>query len=169
VNQQRFQLIQVEPDPSQRFQLTDSLTLGRVGCDVTLDDPQASRHHAQVSIRDGRVVVEDIGSSNGTFVAGSRIDSATLLDPGVELRIGHTVWRVESVAEPVPAAAPEPAAPPPPAVRAPAAQVAASAEGFSVAPARRQVSAARRVEATFVCYAVIIATAAGVIAYLASR
>ena len=56
-------------------------------CDIFLDDVTVSRKHAVLTERDGRFVIEDQGSLNGTFVNRKRIESAELED-GDELQIG---------------------------------------------------------------------------------
>ena len=63
-------------------------TIGRSpDCDIFLDDVTVSRQHAVLRRRDGRFVIEDQGSLNGTFVNRRRIESAELAD-GDELQIG---------------------------------------------------------------------------------
>jgi uncharacterized membrane protein YdfJ with MMPL/SSD domain/pSer/pThr/pTyr-binding forkhead associated (FHA) protein len=66
---------------------------GRLG-----DDPELSRRHARVYLQDGRPFVEDLGSTNGTFVDGRRIEGATELRPGQSLELGTTTLRLESAA-----------------------------------------------------------------------
>jgi pSer/pThr/pTyr-binding forkhead associated (FHA) protein len=56
-------------------------------CDIFLDDVTVSRNHAVVIEKDGKYVVEDQGSLNGTFVNRRRIDNAPL-ENGDELQIG---------------------------------------------------------------------------------
>jgi hypothetical protein len=56
-------------------------------CDVFLDDVTVSRNHAVLIARDGKYVVEDQGSLNGTFVNRKRIESASL-EEGDELQVG---------------------------------------------------------------------------------
>ena len=56
-------------------------------CEIFLDDVTVSRNHALLIEQDGKFVVEDQGSLNGTFVNRSRIDSAALAE-GDELQIG---------------------------------------------------------------------------------
>jgi hypothetical protein len=66
----------------------ESTTVGRSpDCDVFLDDVTVSRRHAQVLRSDGRFVIEDQGSLNGTFVNRRRIESGQLED-GDEVQIG---------------------------------------------------------------------------------
>jgi FHA domain/zinc-ribbon domain len=66
----------------------DATTIGRSpDCDIFLDDVTVSRQHAILRRNDGRFVIEDQGSLNGTFVNRRRIESAELAD-GDELQIG---------------------------------------------------------------------------------
>jgi pSer/pThr/pTyr-binding forkhead associated (FHA) protein len=61
-----------------------------------IDDGQVSRRHARVSPHDGRAVVEDLGSTNGTFVNDQPIQSPRELSPGDRVRIGLTVIELRS-------------------------------------------------------------------------
>jgi S-DNA-T family DNA segregation ATPase FtsK/SpoIIIE len=63
------------------------ITLGRAECDVTLKDPELSRQHALIAINGMNARLEDLGSMNGTFVDGERVESAELSDRS-EFRIG---------------------------------------------------------------------------------
>jgi hypothetical protein len=66
----------------------DRTTIGRSpDCGVFLDDVTVSRRHAALVQRNGRWVIEDLGSLNGTFVNRRRVESAELED-GDELQIG---------------------------------------------------------------------------------
>ena len=66
----------------------ETTTVGRSpDCDVFLDDVTVSRRHAQVLRQDGRFVIEDKGSLNGTFLNRRRIESGQLED-GDEVQIG---------------------------------------------------------------------------------
>jgi len=58
--------------------------------DLVIDDASVSREHARFAVGDGRTAVEDLGSTNGTFVRGQRVDRAVLSD-GVEIRLGDVV------------------------------------------------------------------------------
>lgn len=64
---------------SYRLDPTDpQITIGREGNEITLENPQVSRHHAVIDRVDGRHVLRDVGSTNGTFVNGRRITQHTL-------------------------------------------------------------------------------------------
>ena len=64
------------------------LTIGREpGSGLALDDPEVSRHHAQVEARDDGFVVADTSSTNGTWVEGARIQEHPL-ETGTEVRVG---------------------------------------------------------------------------------
>jgi pSer/pThr/pTyr-binding forkhead associated (FHA) protein len=59
------------------------------------DDPEISRRHARVSRgADGQLTIEDLGSANGTFVNGERIDAPRTLGLGDAVRMGKTVLQV---------------------------------------------------------------------------
>ena len=70
----------------------DRIVLGRdESCDFVVDDAKVSRRHISLDLRaDGRVELRDLGSSNGTFVNGSRVDTA-LLEGTVQIQLGDTV------------------------------------------------------------------------------
>ena len=64
-------------------------------CDVTLNDPSVSRAHAVVETAGTEPTVRDLGSTNGTFVNGARVQAARLRD-GDELRFGNTQMQFEA-------------------------------------------------------------------------
>ena len=65
------------------------LTIGRApDSDVFLDDVTVSRHHATLTVTTGGVVLEDMGSMNGTYVNRRRIERGEELQDGDELQIG---------------------------------------------------------------------------------
>jgi pSer/pThr/pTyr-binding forkhead associated (FHA) protein len=88
-------LMAVEPPEryGQVFTLGDELTVGRAaGCGIALaDDTFVSTLHARVFRRDGSLFVEDLGSTNGTFVNDRPVSSAVPLQRGDRLQIGKTV------------------------------------------------------------------------------
>src|SRR3954470_23936586 len=71
------------------------VTLGRsTECDVAVFDGQVSRQHCSISLEANRVVLKDLGSSNGTFVDGERVGIA-VLHGGEIVRLGKIELRVE--------------------------------------------------------------------------
>ena len=58
------------------------------GCDVCIDSPDISRHHAKISVNDEGVVIEDLDSKNGTFVRGERLVESRALQDGDRIRVG---------------------------------------------------------------------------------
>jgi pSer/pThr/pTyr-binding forkhead associated (FHA) protein len=81
-----------------RFELNaKTLTVGRgAPNDIRLDDDEfASSHHARIDPRRDGVWVEDIGSTNGTYVNGTRLGRAQKLAPGDVVRVGETDLRYE--------------------------------------------------------------------------
>jgi pSer/pThr/pTyr-binding forkhead associated (FHA) protein len=78
-----------------RFDLSAALEAGREATGISLSfDQQASRKHCSFSPFGGAVEVLDLGSTNGTFVNGNRVQSATL-SRGDTVQIGSTTFRVE--------------------------------------------------------------------------
>ncbi len=78
------------------FQLDKSVcVLGRrQDCDLQIPLMGISRKHCQLSVQDGKVFVKDLGSSNGTFVNGKRVDNQEL-SPGDRLQVGLVVFVVQ--------------------------------------------------------------------------
>ena len=62
--------------------------------DLAVDDPYASEFHARVGLQDERVVVHDLGSTNGTYVNGRRVTSPTTVSRGDTVQIGKTILEV---------------------------------------------------------------------------
>jgi len=91
-----YTLIEKEPMVGAERRVESGSTIGREGCDITVSDPDVSRRHAKVAIDDGQLSIEDLGSTNGTFVNGERIDQPRRLSDGDEVRIGATVWVVRA-------------------------------------------------------------------------
>jgi pSer/pThr/pTyr-binding forkhead associated (FHA) protein len=79
------------------YGLADELTVGRAaGCQVTLDDNYVSQLHARVFQRDGMLFVEDLGSTNGTYVNSHKVSSPVAFKRGDRLKIGSTVMELTS-------------------------------------------------------------------------
>jgi len=81
------------PNPEQEYTLTPSeITLGRSSINfLAVADPEVSRRHACIRHEDNRYYIEDIGSTNGTFVNGRRITGKIALKNGDEFRLGETI------------------------------------------------------------------------------
>jgi pSer/pThr/pTyr-binding forkhead associated (FHA) protein len=60
-------------------------------CTLVLDDDYASGRHARLFPQAGDWVVEDLGSTNGTFLGGTRVTEPTRIEAGVPVRVGRTV------------------------------------------------------------------------------
>jgi pSer/pThr/pTyr-binding forkhead associated (FHA) protein len=75
----------------------EAVVIGREDSDLDIDDLELSSRHAVVRRFANRLQVEDLGSTNGTFVDGNRIAEPTLLGGGAEIKIGTTVLVVEGV------------------------------------------------------------------------
>jgi pSer/pThr/pTyr-binding forkhead associated (FHA) protein len=73
------------------------VTLGRAqDCTIVLDDDYASSRHARIFPRDGQWWVEDLGSTNGTYLDRIRLTSPTTVPPGVPVRVGKTVLELRT-------------------------------------------------------------------------
>jgi pilus assembly protein CpaF len=111
------------------------ISVGRVqGNDLMLPKGNVSKHHARLLSRDGRFIVTDLKSTNGTYVNGRKTSQATIVREGDKIYIGDFVLRVETAgagvadvapravpAAPADSASPTPAGAPPPAAPATAA------------------------------------------------
>jgi len=68
----------------------DVIVIGREGAALTIPDPELSRQHASVRSIEGGIVVADLGSTNGTFVDGTRIGAPVTLTRDATVRIGSS-------------------------------------------------------------------------------
>ena len=85
------------PDAGRTASLTGTIEIGRdPAMGLPLRDEQASRRHARISAQSGGAVVEDLGSSNGTFVNQNELHAPTRVTAGDELLIGVSVIQVRS-------------------------------------------------------------------------
>lgn len=82
--------------PGQRprsLALMPELSVGRsTGCDLPLpDDTFISQYHARFALRDGACFVEDLGSTNGTYLNGTRLTQPMRVEKGDRVSLGKTV------------------------------------------------------------------------------
>jgi hypothetical protein len=85
-----------EPPAGSAYVLDAVTTLGRdVNNTVVIDDAFASAEHAVLTFRGSAWYVEDLGSTNGTYVNGSRVDGVAPIGFGDEIQIGQVRARLE--------------------------------------------------------------------------
>jgi len=81
------------PTPGVTFPLEgDQLTIGRDATNgVAINDAEVSRKHARLMFQGGKYVLEDLGSTNGTFVNGQRLAGPIVLKPGDVVSLGEQI------------------------------------------------------------------------------
>lgn len=93
-----FTLKIVEP-PERRgrtFPMTEEMTIGRAaGCAVSIEDPLISQLHARIFRRDGQFFIEDLGSTNGTFLNRKRVGGPIPMSVSDRVAMGDTVLEVK--------------------------------------------------------------------------
>jgi predicted component of type VI protein secretion system len=179
-----------------RYDISQEMSVGRENAAITVQDGEVSRRHAVVRPVEGGIEIQDLGSTNGTWVNERRVNSPTVVRPGDVLRLGRTKFSVEldaAVAPPAAAAQAAPAQPgparPAPAPPAPVQPAPAPAQPGLAAPfgqgvvqppqatfpapaqpvRRRRRAATRGAVAMFVTFGVIVATAVLLVLYFAFR
>lgn len=101
-------------------------------CQLRIKSSEVSRKHCQFFEKNGMLMVKDLGSSNGTFLNGKKIEGQRVLEPGDELTVGPVKLRVESGSKP--GAGAKPAAPKPgdTAIPAPTVKQGAASDEFEI-------------------------------------
>ena len=87
-----------EPDGAKprTFKLATSMLVGRAPeCEIRLSDTYSSQQHARLFGRQGGWYVEDLGSTNGTFVNDQRLAAPALVQPGDRIRVGTTLMELK--------------------------------------------------------------------------
>src|SRR5260370_7473365 len=108
-----FTIIISEKGGAERRETFDKneINVGRVqGNDLMLPKGNVSKHHARLLYREGRFIVTDLKSTNGTYVNGRKISQATIVREGDKIYIGDFVLRLET-GQPQPPLAPPPIPP----------------------------------------------------------
>lgn len=78
-----------------------SMTLGRsASCDIQINTGHASREHARISVRDDGVWIEDLDSTNGTFVNNERIEAPLRVKPGDVIRFDEEAFSLQREDQP---------------------------------------------------------------------
>ena len=92
-------ILAAEGEPERRIPLgNEPIVVGRLPpCALVLPGGSVSRQHCRFRIAGGNAEVADLGSTNGTYVDGTRIAEPTLLGGGAQIKIGTTVLVVEGV------------------------------------------------------------------------
>lgn len=91
----RLVVVRSDSQPGLHFTVDSAVVLGRSEeADVVIQDPYASEFHLRLTSQDQRLTVHDLGSTNGTYVNGRRISTATALRRGDALQVGKTVMEV---------------------------------------------------------------------------
>jgi hypothetical protein len=169
------------PLSGRRVEVDAELVVGREDAGLTIEDEEISRRHAVIRPGNGGIEIEDLGSTNGTYVNGVRIEGVTRLAGGDTVKLGKSVLQIESVrgaatvaaAVPAPPAAPAPqAAPtPPPAPPAGGRSAPAAAFGAYAVPAakRHRGIASRQLGPQLLSFAIVAATAVALVLYFADR
>lgn len=82
----------------EMYILAGEMTVGReMECDIRIGSPQISRMHARLSVSVDSIVVEDLNSTNGTFVNGEEISSKAVIRLGDQVSFDEISFRVTSV------------------------------------------------------------------------
>jgi len=90
----QFQLVMHSgPTPGKTFPLEgDVLTIGREASNpIAINDAEVSRKHTQFVFQGGKYIVTDLGSTNGTFVNGTRLTGQQVLQPGDIISLGEQI------------------------------------------------------------------------------
>src|SRR3954463_13827983 len=82
--------------PGTTFDVSGGAMFGRAdAADIHVEDPFASSSHARIDNRGGTMHLEDMGSTNGTYLNGRKVKSAEPLGTGDTIRIGDSEYRYE--------------------------------------------------------------------------
>jgi pSer/pThr/pTyr-binding forkhead associated (FHA) protein len=90
----RYQIVMRSgPNPGATYPLeVTQTTLGRDGSNtISINDAEVSRHHARMTLQGGKIVLEDLGSTNGTSVNGNRISGPHVLKAGEMISLGEDI------------------------------------------------------------------------------
>jgi pSer/pThr/pTyr-binding forkhead associated (FHA) protein len=154
------------PLAGRDVEVTAALVLGRQAADLLIDDPEVSRRHAALRPAGDGLELEDLGSLNGTWVNGTRIQGPVRLEPGDRVQLGDTSFEVRAGRTQPTVASPRPGARPAEREAAPPAPFSPPTQRRTP---RRPAVATRRLTPTLLSFGVVIATAIALVIYFAMR
>ena len=90
-----FLIVRSGPRAGERIELVGELVVGRENADVTVSDDEVSRRHLAVRPHEDGVELEDLGSTNGTFVDGARLSAVVVVSSSARVILGETELEIE--------------------------------------------------------------------------
>ena len=81
---------------TRNYEISGEITIGRAeGCTITIDDDFVSQSHARVFERVDEIMVEDLGSTNGTYLNKQKVTAPTVMKMGDWLQLGDTIMELK--------------------------------------------------------------------------
>lgn len=98
VGDQAFLVVEtaVGHQPGSRYDVSGGATIGRGDVEIVLEDPFSSSRHARLDRQGGIMVLEDLGSTNGTYLNEELVTGPQPLHSGDRVRIGDSVFTFQS-------------------------------------------------------------------------
>jgi FHA domain-containing protein len=90
-----FVIVRSGPRSGERIELIGELVVGRENADLTVEDEEVSRRHLAVRPHEDGVELEDLGSTNGTFVDGARLSAVVVVSSAAHVTLGETRLEIE--------------------------------------------------------------------------
>ena len=90
-----FLIVRSGPRSGERIELVGEIVVGRENADLTVHDEEVSRRHLAVRPHEDGVELEDLGSTNGTFVDGARLAAVVVVSSGARVTLGETELEIE--------------------------------------------------------------------------
>lgn len=88
-------VIHTEGAKARTVAVSGNMVIGRAAeCELALDDTFVSQQHARLFAKNGSWFVEDLGSTNGTFVNDQRLGAPAMVQPGDRIRTGATIMEL---------------------------------------------------------------------------
>lgn len=156
------------PLTGYRYEVSQEMSIGRENAAITLQDDEVSRRHAVIRPVQEGLEIQDLGSTNGTWVNDRRVEGPTVIRPSDVLRLGRFNFDVQldAVVVPAPQPAAAAAAPGPAAAQAPPQ---ASFQPPAHRAGLRRGPATRSIVPVFVTFGVIVGTAILLVLYFGLR